>query len=366
MKIKLSQFDQIKFNNLLETKEINISLADMYLDYLKECTLDLNADNIDSFQGKDNKDKFYHSFLSSMEINENDKDNLRIMRDYIYPGISELDPSLIKDNEYIKTIGLNEDKNKGIALSTNVIPAFSGMIFDDLKVEKDSYYKEITNLGFFKEDISYPVLIEDDVIWMSINPNEINTMKKGINEATGNVLTLGLGLGYYAFMVALKDSVTSVTIIENNQDTIGIFNKNILPKFKNKEKIKIINSDAFDYLNNVKDKDFDYIFSDIWHNPNDGISSYLKIKKYENKLIGTKFGYWLETGLICLFRRCLITLLEEEINGSNDSNYQTVEIETDDIINKAHFYLKNKEINSYQDIKELLSDESLKEIAKKI
>ena len=42
---------------------------------------------------------------------------------------------------------------------------------------------------------------------MSLNPYEIRTMENAIITARGKVLTLGLGLGYYAYMVHLKEEV---------------------------------------------------------------------------------------------------------------------------------------------------------------
>ena len=40
---------------------------------------------------------------------------------------------------------------------------------------------------------------------MTITPDEIETMKEAVDQAFGNVLTFGLGLGYYAYMVSEKD-----------------------------------------------------------------------------------------------------------------------------------------------------------------
>ena len=120
-------------------------------------------------------------------------------------------------------------------------------------------------------------------------------MKKSISEATGNVLTYGLGLGYYAYMVSMKDNVESVTIVEKDKGIIDLFTRYILPQFKNKSKIKIINDDAFNYFK--KDIYYDYVFVDIWHDPSDGIDLYLKFKNLEKDNI--KYSYWIEDTLKC-------------------------------------------------------------------
>ena len=57
---------------------------------------------------------------------------------------------------------------------------------------------------------------------MSLNPNEIETMKPFINKGHGNVLVLGLGMGYVPFMMALKDDVRHITIIEKDKNIIGV------------------------------------------------------------------------------------------------------------------------------------------------
>ena len=125
---------------------------------------------------------------------------------------------------------------------------------------------------------------------MLITPNEIETMERVINDSKGRVLTYGLGLGYYAYMVSLKEEVEKVTIVEKDNKVIELFNKYILPKFKNKDKITIINADALVHIKNDKE-DYDIVFIDIWHDVSDGLPLYLEFKKYEKK--NTKYYYWI-------------------------------------------------------------------------
>ena len=71
--------------------------------------------------------------------------------------------------------------------------------------------RQIPQIGFFETEFKFPALLENDRIWMTITPNEIETMKEPVDGAFGNVLTFGLGLGYYAYMVSEKENVESVT-----------------------------------------------------------------------------------------------------------------------------------------------------------
>ena len=154
---------------------------------------------------------------------------------------------------------------------------FEGFVYDELDIDPNNYYSEHTPLGFFDKEFPFLAVIQKDEIWMSVIPHEINTMKKPIQNAFGNVLVLGLGIGYYQFMIALKEEVKSITIIESDKNAIKIFNECIYPFVKNKDKIHIINDDAFEFLKNNDLNKFDYIFSDIWHNAGDGLPLYLKI-----------------------------------------------------------------------------------------
>ncbi|MCX5775906.1 MAG: hypothetical protein NTV44_06130, partial [Firmicutes bacterium] len=142
------------------------------------------------------------------------------------------------------------------------------------------------------DTFSYLTVSEGDVIWMSVTPNEIETMQPVIDHVQGKVITFGLGLGYFAYMASIKDDVESVTIIENNKDIISLFNKHILPQFAHKEKIKIISADAFEYAQKEMPKhDFDEAFVDLWHGAEDGVALYIRMKKWERLNPRTKFSY---------------------------------------------------------------------------
>lgn len=151
----------------------------------------------------------------------------------------------------------------------------------------------VPKLGIWEDNFDYPILIEDTNVWMSITPNEIHTMEEPINNAHGRVLTFGLGLGYFAYMASLKESVTSITIVEKSQEVIDIFNKVILPQFKTKDKIDIIHADMFDYIEEHDiDKEFDYMFVDIWKDCMQ-VYLYLKCRKALENIKDIQIDYWI-------------------------------------------------------------------------
>lgn len=161
-------------------------------------------------------------------------------------------------------------------------------------------------------EFCYPYLKQHGEAWMNITPEEINTAKHAIHRAKGNVLTLGLGLGYFSYICSLKNSVNSVTVIESNESIIDLFKEYILPQFSHKEKIKIIHADAFDYMNNLQDGKFNFCFADIWKNWLD-IDIYIKLKDICKKFKRTEISYWIENELVCRNMNYVSAVLIEEI-----------------------------------------------------
>lgn len=212
----------------------------------------------------------------------------KIMDDYLQYMFQELDIKDYINNPYIKNIKLENVKQENWEIKELSYKPFELFVYDDLKKIGSNI---IPSVGFFNEEYTYPAIMEDNRIWMLITPNEINTMTKPINKSFGKVLTIGLGMGYFAYMTSLKEEVESVTIIESNQTVIDIFVKFILPQFKNRDKITIIQDDAFHYLEN-NELDYDYIFIDIWHDPSDGCELYKRFKSYEQPEI--IYDYWIE------------------------------------------------------------------------
>ena len=53
------------------------------------------------------------------------------------------------------------------------------------------------------------------------------------------VLILGLGMGYAAYMMHLKDNVSKVTVIEHDPEVIELFEKYTLPQFEHPEKVDV-------------------------------------------------------------------------------------------------------------------------------
>ncbi len=276
--------------------------------------------------------------------------------------IVELEISPYEKNPYYERVKPEPFMSKEWTLGYEEHKPFEGFVYDEISVNPDDFYKEKTNFGYFKDHFRFLSLKQHGVTWMSITPHEIATMKEPVEKAKGDIVTLGLGLGYFAYMASLKKEVTKITIIEREETAIEVFEKRLLPFFPQKEKIEIIQADAFAYLAKPS-KRFDYLFADLWHLPEDGLPLYLQIKNDESQFPDSIFSYWIEESILSLLRRALLILMNEEMNGSSDEDYDFAGTESDLLVNALHFALKEKSIGSFEETMDLLSDNSLKKIA---
>ncbi len=354
-----------ELEKLIETKYTNMDIADLYLDFLNNYYGNIDEQQIKQIMEKEklsNTQAFFLAFLIACQI-EIDDAFQRLAKKYELNSIAELDINDYLANPYYKNIKPVKIKNRSWSLEYNDYLPYEGFIYQDIDVDKEEAFIERTRLAFFSKKFPYLVLIQNNKVWMSITPHEINTMKSSIQEAYGQVLINGLGLGYYAYMCSLKDEVKSITIIEKDPSAIDIFKTAILPQFSHPEKVSIIKDDAISYSATTTEH-YDYVFTDLWHDEEDGLPLYLKMLQTEKE--GTKYAYWIEDSLLIMLRRCIITLIEEQEDGKTAKDYQKANNSLDSIINKLFFLLNDFQIDSYEDVKKLLDNDSLKSLAKKI
>lgn len=265
----------------------------------------------------------------------------------------------VKRNPYYEQIHISPDKENRIALATaDYLPYEFFQTFHNYKEENPFLYGEA---GFFKERMTFPVILEDNRVWMSVVPSEIRSMEKDIEAAKGKVITYGLGLGYYAFMASEKETVESVSVVEMNRDVISLFKRNILPQFPNKEKIRIIEADAFAFIEKQKDGSYDTAFSDFWSGVDDGLDLYLRFMAKTARFVKTKHSYWIETCFMeYFFRPVLIRVLMEQITGKKIIMPE-VSGRIRKVQNRFETYLKTKNdrITSPEELTLLFTNESM-------
>ena len=338
-----------RVQELISNNNININVADLLVNAFNYTDI-FDIDEIKQYikEGLSEKEAMMQMFTKAFDIDYDLDENKEVMDAYILSNLKKLDSKEYLDNEYAKTIKAT-GKYKKYALKNITYEPYQLFAYDDISLDGD---KENSRISYFDHKFSYLALTEGNNIWMSLNPNEIETMKPFIDKAKGNVLVLGLGMGYVPFMMANKSEVKSITIIEKDSEIIGLFNTLIYPSFKNKEKIKIIEDDAINYTK--KNNKYDYIFADLWHSPEDGLSLFIQLKR-----INKNIDCWLEVSMYALLRRCMISLIEENTLGYGEKNYKFSRTYTDKVINKYYQRTKNLTINNDEDLNKLLGNDNL-------
>lgn len=220
---------------------------------------------------------------------------------YLKPGVRRLDPKPFLDNPYFKNIRIPETEIGSWKLTRQRYEPYEAFLRDDMTVTSDG--RQIPSVGYFAEPFEYPSIMQDGREWMSIKPSETESSAAAIEAAHGNVVTFGLGLGYFTYMAAMKDDVTSVTVVELDSRAIELFNTIILPQFPEnaRGKVKVVCSDAFEWLGKftAEKGNCNFIFADIWHDIADGLPLYRRFREFEKKLPQTEFSYWAAASLRC-------------------------------------------------------------------
>lgn len=346
----------------LSQKELNILIANIYNSYLEECPLEINENSIKEFSKTNNP--IYNAFLKALDIDYDDYEFSRLAKEYHVNEFKELPLEEYENNPYYKNIHIEEHKYKKWTLGYSSYAPYQCFLYDELDINPKDFYKEISKFGYFKEEFKYLEVKEGDTTWMSITPHEINTMKEDIKKVKGNVLVLGLGLGYFPYMASLNNEVNKIVIIEKDKNIIELFKDELLPKF-NTNKIEIIHSDALVYLKNIKEH-FDYVYCDLYHSANDGLPLYLKVNKFEAKLKSTTFLYWIEESILALLRRYVLTIFEENLNGYTFKDYLDRSNFDNALLSDLFNYLRDKNFTSREEIESLLSSKNLKNLAKSL
>lgn len=205
------------------------------------------------------------------------------------------DKSRFLKDKYYANIKFPNVENESWQFKTMSFKPYEAFLANESVLDENG--RLFPKIGFFEERFDYPAVLQDGREWMTVTPHEIRTTMPAVNESCGNVLTYGLGLGYFAYMASLKENVKSVTVVEKDERVIELFRKYLLCQFPEKSKIVLVCDDAFEYAKNTyPKKNYDFVFADTWHDPSDGVDMYLRFKELE---MGgnTRYMYWIEDTL---------------------------------------------------------------------
>ena len=278
--------------------------------------------------------------------------------------VNLLNPNLYLNNPFANHTLIASQSSKGWRLVQESYRPFQMFVCGDVTTNEKTNFLEKNPIGFFKEPFQYLALKKNNVIWMSITPFEIETMKATLSAANGTVIALGLGLGYFATMAAMKLNVDKIIVVEKDIDVITLYQRHLQSILPNQHKITIIQADAYEYLQGTIKAD--HIFVDIYRTSEDGLPIYNAFKKIEMNRKDINWHYWLQDSILGLFRRYLMIYLDEQLQGLTNDNYQPTSRIEDKILAQIHLLNQNVIISSLSQIRTWLSDENIKEMLGKI
>lgn len=297
--------DREKVERLRKTFDLNYKITKLYSIYLEHYPELITPEMIDELcsDGRISKtDAVTAIICEAFGLDDSlGGDDRTLIRNYLRPSVRLLDAKKYYANKYYRNIKIDNVTDGTWELKQESYEPYRAVICGDMVINSD--FLEYPPLGFFDEKFYFPAVLENGNEWMTLTPVDLDTCDNAIEKAHGNVITFGLGLGYYAYMVSEKEEVDSITVIEKSENVIRLFKKHILPQFSHFEKLEIICADAFEYAEfEMPKRNFDYAFVDTWRDASDGTPMYERMKKLERFNPKTEFSYWIENFLISRLR----------------------------------------------------------------
>jgi hypothetical protein len=301
-------FNPEDFKKIRELKEIrqeNNDFGWLLSDYLNNCPDQITSSLVKSCNGDDTlpDETIYVALLTGfcgLDMEHRNKDK-KLADTYFRPAVNRLETELFGNNPFYRNIRVPETEFENCRLTYEKYQPYEAFVCNELTVKPD--FREIPSIGFFDREFAFPAVMENNREWMAIKPNEIATMQPALSVIEGSVVTFGLGLGYFTYMASVNPRVESITVVEQNPAIIALFERFILPQFGCREKVHLIQADAYVYVENqMNNQQFDYAFVDLWHDTSDGLALYLRMKENESLHVHTKFMYWIEESLLSALR----------------------------------------------------------------
>lgn len=281
-----------------ETRRENAHLLRQLSLYLNLLSDAIDGNMVDEISGTDDKamrEYAYAALLATYcgyDFHDNPK-HKKIFKERFTRMIFMQDEKEFLNDPYYKNIKFPNVTNEDWEFKTMSFKPYEAFLANESVLDEEG--RLLPRIGFFEKEFFYPAVLQNNREWMTVTPHEIRTTLPAVNASCGNVLTYGLGLGYFPYMAALKKNVKSVTVVEKDRRVISLFEKYLLPQYPDRDKIKVICDDAFRFAKEEVSKAcYDFIFADTWHDPSDGVEMYQKFKECEKYSPHSKYMYWIE------------------------------------------------------------------------
>lgn len=298
--IGLTGTDKLLYERLKDRFDKNFRITRLYAALLERCPELIEPAMVEALtaDGAMTQSEAVVALLTeAFGLDIDNPDDRRLLREYLTPSVRILDAKRYTENSYYKNIRITDIKDGEWELRQESYAPYRAVICHDMMLLED--FREVPPLGFFPEEFKFPAVLEGGNEWMTLTPVDLDTSEEAIEAAHGKVITFGLGLGYYAYMCSEREEVSSITVVERSADVIRLFKTHILPQFPHRDKVRIIEADAFEYAAEVMPKEgYDVAFVDTWRDAKDGTPMYRRMKPLETLSPNTRFLYWIENFLI--------------------------------------------------------------------
>jgi len=138
------------------------------------------------------------------------------------------------------------------------------IVIDSEKYTASDQLKNFYNIKNDFEIFSDVYLNKEDKTIMCTTEFELLTNKPFLDNANGDVLIFGLGLGLIVFPILNDTDITSITIIENDESIIEYIGNKIL-EYDTDNKVTILSGDGYNYHTYMdQNEKYDTIFLDFW------------------------------------------------------------------------------------------------------
>lgn len=328
--------------NIKLTKEINA--------FFDRCQNNINEDYQNDFLGA------YVNPKNERQIQE----ALKKAKHPEFMGPPTTWPSLFISSEaflntpFHQQITLDTIKSKQFQYTTETMIAHELFNLSSIQPDPKRELKDYMKLRALDAPYDAAILLQDGNVWMLDVPSEAATIDPCAAKASGNVLTFGLGIGYFIYMAMLNPKVTSITVVEQSQEVIEMFQTYLYPQFPQHIKVNFICGDAFDYFNEATIASYDYVFVDIWRSNDDGFALIQALlEQYLPPF--EKVDFWIEYScfefITTLMFYYFYHLARNKKSVHHDPYYQTIYRKID-----TYFKNINRVIDQVDDLKFYLYD----------
>lgn len=308
----------------------------------------------------------YNRFLDVDLVKSGYEVVVNALKESGYPefnGKKESWPSLylsshdFEETAFHKNIHFEDIKEKDVSFEWINLAAHQLFNLSGIQADPNRELKDWIKFRALDQDLKTLSLNLNNEVWMLDVPSEAATIDPCALKAHGNVCAFGLGIGYFIYMALLNENVKSITVIERNKRVIELFKKYILPQFKTKIDIKIIEGDAFDYFNESFLKDFDYTFVDIYQSNHDGLEIEMALLEKYNPRFET-CDFWIENSILEIMPALIYvyfnTVMKKQRIQHPDSTYFKILNKIDKV-----FGAMDVDITEVSQMKDLMYDHKL-------